>query len=327
MVSFFSKKILFCLWTAFLWIAFFSISQAQDETLPKWETMKNFCKVALKEIQSTEQESQLFPNVPLNMEFIQKIWAEEKRDALKVVESKKYKTAEEKFKNFIQFGLYESALAYLESKQFMSPEDRAKAPLYFLHLAFVQRWLEQEEKHLESCRRVQDTLAKRKRFPHQKEIQAATEFYQAKYVVWVRLSPKFKEYKKLILASPQKLKNWENFAEVCSALYYPIEEIVAQRAICQILWQDGMLSAKEIFALGVLYLKIEQPEKTLALTEKALQVHSKHPMLYALRIKAYNFLKQPAQAKKEWETLIQEFPHFSPRKKEIMENKPLEWGD
>lgn len=303
-------------------------AQEAGEDIPTLEEMRHFCETASRNVETGIAVPKIVQDMPVEGEKqVKAIYEQEKKDLQKVAlnyQSQNAKRAkEEKFNYLVRLGLFEDALKYLESGEYLSPKD-PYAYEYHLHRAFLCRWLGNEGEHNKSFKEAEKIVAKKGQKVNKKNLQ---ERYIKKYLQWTRFSPKFREYREEAVDSPENAEAWKGLAEIANLLGFAVEEIVAYRALYHLACRENRLTAAEVAQLADAYLRTDQPAKVLSVTDAALENQVKDPQIYVVRVKAYLLLKDEERARGEVKTLRKEFPDAKTSYEKIKEELRKRWSE
>jgi tetratricopeptide (TPR) repeat protein len=253
-----------------LFVLFLSWAEAQSAhdtgDLPAFSEMANFCKNTLEEIARLE-EAEKFSGKNVQMpktegpiaDRIHQIYNEELADLCKVASdaTQKFQDSGDRWhearyiRYLMQLGLFDKArdeLRKLESR------DRRFLAVYHQHMAFLERWLgnEQEhQKHIDQSKKAMDTFSKSK--GGGKINQWAEELkqqYELKYMNWVRFANKLDHYRGRAKSKPEDVDAWRQLGDHAYQLGYRHEEIVAWRVLYEIFGMKGEVAQKLARAYG-----------------------------------------------------------------------------
>lgn len=203
-----------------------------DSQHPSLREMENFCQVTLKRLQSLfakANNNKLAANA-ISMRF----FIEEQQDLSRVASQlvKKPNALEQ----LIDSGCFQQALQYQKMRKidhYAGVED----PCYYLHLAFLCRWLNKEEQHRQSHRtakRCLRELQQRKQHRYLQIYRAAKELqkkYNRRYMLHKRFYPQMQKYQQQVASNPKSIEAWTKFAKYSRRLGYRLREIVAWRVL------------------------------------------------------------------------------------------------
>lgn len=310
-----------------------SWSHAQETDippLPSFEEMWNFCEMAPKSLEKRRVIPVPQEGFSLTNEKIAQIYCEEKETLQKLAQNfksrdaNKAKSREEKFAYLVALGLFEDALIYLQSGNYLKSTGQ-QAFEYHLHLAFLYRWLNREEDHNKASQQAKESIAKISSKTNKKRAENLKARYDKKYLQWRRFAPKFWEAHQRVEENPQDLEAWKNIAEYAHGLGYRVEEIVACTVLYQTAHQQEGLKGEEVARLATAYLVADQVERSLTLTKSALDSKITHPEIYAVRIKSYLILGDESNARREFKKLREEFPNAEMSYEKMKEEERNRW--